>query len=63
MAVLILKETLTVYKIIGMGLMVIGLVLVQVRKGNIRDIFNKIKGRLNRPSEINIHEGGKKKIN
>lgn len=52
LAVIILKETLTVHKIIGMGLMIIGLVLVQVRKGKIGDIYQQVKSKLSGEKDI-----------
>lgn len=52
LAVLILKEQLTENLIIGIGLMIVGLILVQVRKGKIDIIFKKII-----QSEKNINNG------
>jgi O-acetylserine/cysteine efflux transporter len=43
MAVIILGETLTSYKIVGMSLMVVGLILVQVRKGRLDELFTRLK--------------------
>ena len=50
LAVLILQEKLTSYKFIGMGLMVIGLVLVQVRGGKVTDVYQHLKRRFTRPA-------------
>jgi len=51
LAVLILNEKLTAYKIIGMGFMIVGLILVQVRKGKLSDVYQKLKSRLTHPTE------------
>ncbi len=42
MAVIILGEELTLYKVVGMILMVVGLLLVQVRKGNLDTICKRV---------------------
>ena len=43
LAVLFLKETLELYQIIGIGMMLIGLILVQVRTGPIKVSLNRKK--------------------
>jgi O-acetylserine/cysteine efflux transporter len=45
LAVLILGETLTDYKLIGMAFMVIGLILVQVRKGRLDVLIERLRSR------------------
>lgn len=45
LAVLILGETLTDYKLFGMALMVIGLILVQVRKGRLDVLIEHLRRR------------------
>jgi O-acetylserine/cysteine efflux transporter len=45
MAVIILGETLTPYKIVGMVFMVLGLILVQVRKGRLDVFINRVRKR------------------
>jgi len=41
LAVLILQETLQVYQIVGIGMMLVGLSLVQVRGGSLKTLFRK----------------------
>jgi drug/metabolite transporter (DMT)-like permease len=56
MAVIILGETLTTYKIIGMVFMGIGLVLVQVRKGRLDKLFKRTRERTPSPTSVSPAE-------
>lgn len=41
LAIVILDESLTIYQVIGIGMMLVGLVLVQIRTGPIKKLLNK----------------------
>jgi hypothetical protein len=52
LAVLLLDETLAVYQLIGIGMMLAGLVLVQVRTGPLKTLFKRRRKRAGQESAM-----------
>jgi drug/metabolite transporter (DMT)-like permease len=56
LAVIILDEVLAVYQIIGIGLLLVGLMLVQLRGASLKDIYLKIKAKVQKRTPENESE-------